>query len=49
MGMKQKAVETGNLPLMNLTRRRRHRRHNTVARVAGAFWLARIMWRGLRH
>jgi hypothetical protein len=33
---------------MNMTRRRRHRRHNTAAKVAGAFWFARIVWRGLR-
>jgi len=48
MGMKQTAVGTATLLLMNMTRRRRHRRHNTAAKVAGAFWFARIVWRGLR-
>jgi hypothetical protein len=48
MGMKIPPRRSANLPRMQLTRRRRHRR-NTVAKVAGAFWFARIMWRGLRY
>jgi hypothetical protein len=48
MGMKARPGRSANLPRMQLTRRRRHRR-NTVAKVAGAFWFARIMWRGLRY
>jgi len=48
MGMKARPSRSANLRRMQLTRRRRHRR-NTVAKVAGAFWFARIMWRGLRY
>jgi len=32
---------------MELTMRRRHRRQ-PMAKVMGALWLARVIWRGLR-
>jgi hypothetical protein len=48
MGMKIPPGRSAKLRRMQLTRRRRHRR-NTVAKVAVAFWFARIMWRGLRY
>jgi len=47
-GDEDPAGSIGETALMQLTRRRRHRRHNTAAKVAGAFWFARIVWRGLR-
>jgi hypothetical protein len=33
---------------MQLAMRRRHRRH-PMAKVVGAFWFARVIWRGLRY
>jgi hypothetical protein len=47
MGMKIRPGRSEKVRCMQLTRRR-HRR-NTMAKVAGAVWFARIMWRGLRY
>jgi hypothetical protein len=48
MGMKQGAAQPAKLSSMELTMRRRHRRH-PLAKVVGAFWLARVILRGLRY
>src|SRR5262249_59535008 len=42
------AASIGEARRMHLKRHRRHRNH-TVARVAGALWMARFVWRGLRY
>jgi hypothetical protein len=34
---------------MHVKRNRRQRRHHTVAKVAGALWFARVMWRAVRY
>jgi hypothetical protein len=34
---------------MHLKRARRRRRRHTAAKVAGALWFARVMWRAVRY